>query len=100
MQHLYSFGFNVLHFWHIISVDMQASLRGILSFLYPMGLIIWYSGNHMIGVKNVTNNMHMICSVLLFVLADMSLAVRIILIIRKKINIIIKLVDKLSDHEN
>ena len=56
MQFLYSFGFNVQQFWHTQLLDKQESLHEVLSHLYQIGLIAKYSGIHIIGVNNVTNN--------------------------------------------
>ncbi len=54
----------------------------------------------MIGLKKVTNSIDIICIKWLFVLAEISFAVRIILAIRKKIRTIIIVVETSSKDEN
>ena len=87
MQFVYSFGFNVQQFWHTQLFDRQESLREVLSRLYHIGLIAKYIGNQIIGVNTVTNNTDIMWKNGLSVLADISFAVRMIAIIRKKITI-------------
>ncbi|MBO4516291.1 hypothetical protein J5751_02420 [bacterium] len=82
-QFVYSFGFNVQHFWHTELLDKQESLQDVLSRLYQIGLIARYNGIHIIGVSSVTNNTDIMWKNELSDLADMSLAVRIIAIIQK-----------------
>ena len=84
MQFLYSFGFNVQHFWHIELFVRNESLHGVLSRLYHIGLIARYRGIHIIGVKRNTSKTDIIWKNELSVLAEMSLAVRMIAIIQKK----------------
>lgn len=66
-------------------MEAQASLRGILSLLYVIGLIRKYNGNHTKGVKKVTNKILITCKLKLLVLLMISLVVRMIAITRKKI---------------
>ena len=61
----------------------QESLHEVLSRLYQIGLIARYKGIQMIGVSIVTNITDIIWKNELSVLAEISLAVHIIAIIRK-----------------